>query len=111
MDQGKSGRGCAGPFHAISSAIPVEEPAHNAGAHAGACQGDCRRRGAALRIYRQCAGTSCAKYLLPEVSPHVGGTPRVDGEPDVDPQGLLPILSAANPWCVARMRAREEVRV
>ena len=86
--------------------IPVEEPAHHAGAHAGTCQGDCRRRGAALRIHRQCAGTSCAKYLLPEVPPHAGGTRRVHGESDADPQGRLPILRTADPWGLARMRAR-----
>jgi pyruvate formate lyase activating enzyme len=52
LDQDKPGRGCAAAFHAISSRIPVEEPAHHAGSNPGACQGDCRRRGAALRIHR-----------------------------------------------------------
>ena len=37
----KPGRGGPDPFHAVSSGIPVEEPAHNAGSHSGACQGDC----------------------------------------------------------------------
>src|SRR5208282_1847452 len=108
LDQDKPGRGCADPLYAISSAIPVEEPAHHAGAHSGACQGDCRRRGAALRLHRQCAGTSCAKYLLPEVPPHVGGTRGVHGEPDADPQWRLPILRTADPWYLARIRTREE---
>ena len=91
--------------------IPAEEPAHNAGADSGACQGDCRRRGAALRIHRQCAGTSRAKYLLPEVPPHVGGARGVHGKPDADPQGQLPILPAADPWRLARMSSERSFRI
>ena len=83
-----------------------EEPAHHAGSDVGAGQGDCRRRGAALRLYRQCARTSRTTYLLPQVPPHGGGTRGVHGESDADPQGRLPFLRPGDPRHLARMSAR-----
>jgi hypothetical protein len=74
------GHGCAAAFYAVSSAIPAEESAYHAGAHAGTRQGDCRRGGAALRLHWKCAGASGAEHLLPAMPQNGGGARGVYGE-------------------------------
>ena len=57
------------PFHALHAALPAEEPAADSGADAGARQGSGRCGRAALRVHRQCAGTSGGEHVLSQV-PH-----------------------------------------
>ena len=85
------GVGCAAAFHAVSSRISAEESAHHAGAYSGTRQGDCRCRGAALRLYRQCAWTSGAKHILPaSASKMLVERVGIHGQPDADSEGQCP---------------------
>src|SRR5271165_6676390 len=101
MGQSEPGGGCAPAFYAVSPGVSAEEPAHYASGDAGACQGDCGRRGAALRLYRKCAWASFAEHVLPQVQAPFGGARRVHCEPNADSKQLLPVLPASDPGCLA----------
>ncbi len=96
LDQIGARPGCPAALLALPSRVPVEEPSAHPAADARTRQGHLRRRGSALRVYRQCSRPSGREYLVPEMPPRRGRARRLHRPSHPPGRGQVPVLPASH---------------